>query len=82
MRVGGLVEYGAQLVRECKRALSIVLPFTDADRAFLYLLLDEGEIDATILTSDTSLQERIQTQPLLEWKALNVRRYKEGSLNR
>lgn len=33
-------------------------------------------IDATILTSDKSLQERIQAQPLLEWKARNVRRYK------
>ena len=38
--------------------------------------LDRGEVDASILTSDTTLQERIQAQPLLEWKALNVRRYK------
>ena len=53
-----------------------MLPFTDAERAFLDLLLDRGEVDASILTSDTTLRERIQAQPLLEWKALNVRRHK------
>jgi hypothetical protein len=46
------------------------------EREFLDLLLDKGEIDSTILTADTALQERIQGQPLLEWKALNVRRHK------
>lgn len=71
-----LTDYGARLVEECRRALSIVLPFTDAERAFLDLLLDRGEIDASLLTSDTTLQQRIQDQPLLEWKALNVRRHK------
>ena len=69
-------EYGARLVRECREGLSVVLPFSDAEREFLNLLLDHGEIDSTILTSDTTLQKRIQQQPLLEWKALNVRKYK------
>ena len=71
-----LAAYGARLVEECRRALSNVLPFTDAERAFLDLLLDRGEIDGTLLTADTTLQERIQAQPLLKWKALNVRRHK------
>ena len=69
-------EYGARLVRECREALSAVLPFTDAERAFLDLLLDRGVIDPTLLTADASLQRRIQGQPLLQWKALNVRRHK------
>jgi hypothetical protein len=68
--------YGERLVRECREGLSAVLPFTDAELAFLDLLLDQGVIDATILTADTALQRRIQSQPLLEWKALNVRRYR------
>lgn len=71
-----LAEYGMQLLEETRRSLSALLPFTDAERAFLDLLLDKGEIDATILTSNVSLQKRIQVQPLLEWKALNVRRHK------
>ena len=71
-----LTEYGAWLTEKCRKALSIVLPFTDAERAFLDLLLERGEIDASILTSDASLQQRIQAQPLLEWKTFNVRRHK------
>lgn len=70
-------EYGARLVKECREGLSSVLPFTDSERAFLDLLLDRGVIDATILTADETLQQRIQSQPLLEWKALNVRGYKK-----
>ena len=57
-----LEEYGAQLLGETRRSLSALLPFTDAEQAFLDLLLDKGEIDATILTSDSSLQKRIQVQ--------------------
>lgn len=73
----GLAEYGAHLVEECKRALCAVLPFTDTERTFLDLLLDDGEIDAKILTSDATLRERIQAQPLLQWKAFNVRSHKD-----
>lgn len=68
--------YGKPLVEECRQGLSAVLPFTDAERAFLDLLLDQGQVDASILTPDKSLQQRIQTQPLLEWKAFNVRRHR------
>ncbi len=74
LRVGALqgleaANYGNDLVAECRRGLSALFPFRDAERAFLDLLLDGGKIDATILTSNTALQERIQAQPLLEWKA-------------
>jgi len=71
-----LAEYGARLVRECREGLSAVLPFMDSERAFLDLLPDRGMIDPTLLTADESLQRRIQCQPLLEWKALNVRQHK------
>jgi len=69
-------EFGVRLVRECREGLGVVLPFNDAEREFLDLLLDKGEIDSTILTSDETLQKRIQQQPLLEWKALNVKKHK------
>ena len=69
-------EYGARLVKECREGLSAVLPFTESERVFLDLFLDRGVIDSTILTNDASLQRRIQNQPLLEWKALNIRRHK------
>ena len=66
--------YGGELVEACRTVLSKLLPFEGPELAFLDLLLDRGEIDATLLTSDGALQKRIQAQPLLKWKAQHVRR--------
>jgi hypothetical protein len=63
-------------VEECRQALSVVLPFLEAKKGFLDLLLDHGEVDSTILIDDKNLQQRIQRQPLLEWKVVNVRKFK------
>ncbi len=65
-------EYGNKLVKECRAKLEVVLPFNDSESEFLDLLLDKGKIDASILTPDKELQDRIRCQPLLQWKALNV----------
>ena len=73
---GSPAQYGVWLVKECREGLAAVLPFSETEREFLDSLLDLGKIDSTILTPDTTLQKRIQSQPLLEWKALNVRRHK------
>lgn len=72
-------EFGERLLQGCKENLSAVLPYTNAERQFLDLLLEQGEIDATLLTADKTLQQSIEVQPLLKWKALNVRRHKEKS---
>lgn len=69
-------EYGAYLVQECRKDLSKILPFTDAEMEFLDLLNGKGEIDATILTDNTDLLQRINEQPMLQWKALNVKQHK------
>ena len=70
-------EYGARLIKECKQFLSAVFPFTKAEKEFLNLLLDRGVIDSRLLTSDPILQQSINDQPLLRWKAVNVRKHKE-----
>jgi hypothetical protein len=70
-------EFAARLVKEVREGLSVVLPFGDSEKAFLDLLLDRGVVDATLLLADADLQRRIQAQPLLEWKAVNVRQHKE-----
>ena len=41
-------------------------------------MLDQRTIHPALLTADEALQQRIQCQPLLQWKALNVRRHKLG----
>jgi predicted nucleotidyltransferase component of viral defense system len=69
--------WGRQLVEECRQALGVVLPLNAAEREFLDRLLDEGDIVPDLLTSDQDLKQRIAKQPMLEWKAENVRQYKE-----
>ncbi len=64
------------LVEGCRQALSVVLPLTEAERTFLDLLLDAGQINPALLTDDEALQERIRQHPQLRWKVFNVRKYK------
>ena len=70
--------WAARLVDECRAALSAVLPLAENERAFLDLLLEHGQIDATLLTDDQDLKKRIATHPGLQWKAVNVREHKGG----
>jgi hypothetical protein len=69
-------QFGERLVAQCRSGLFELLPFTDREREFLDRLLDEGRIDASLLTEDAALKQRIESHPLLEWKALNVRQHK------
>lgn len=70
-------KFGEKLLNNCRKSLSLVLPLKDTEMEFLNRLLDKGEIIPSILTSDKTLIRNIQKQPLLEWKALNVRQYKK-----
>ncbi|MBU0676343.1 MAG: nucleotidyl transferase AbiEii/AbiGii toxin family protein [Proteobacteria bacterium] len=61
------------LVDECRAALSVVLPLAENEREFLDGLLDRGRIDPSLLTDDPAMTDRINSHPLLAWKALNVK---------
>jgi len=74
--IGIPVKWAARLIEECRRALGVVLPLSENEKGFLDRLLDHGEIAPEFLTTDVELAERIRRHPLLEWKALNVRRHK------
>ena len=52
-----------------------LIDWSPAELHFLDRLHDKGVVDATPLTGDRILQERIRTQPMLLWKAHNVREY-------
>lgn len=73
---GEPITYGQQLVRDCQQGLAAVLPFDDRERAFLDALLHRGEVQPALLTDDPALQQRIQAQPMLAWKAQHVRTHK------
>jgi predicted nucleotidyltransferase component of viral defense system len=66
----------ARLIQECRRAISIVLPFTKNEREFLDHLLDRGEIYPSLITDDEEMMKKIQNHPGLQWKALNVKEFK------
>ncbi len=72
----GLRDRVKRLVEDCRQALSIVLPFTKDEREFLNRILDYGEIDPCLLTSNKDMGTRIPNHPRLQWKALNVREFK------
>ena len=58
--------------------LTVVLPLRERELAFLESLLGKGIVDASLLADDQALRERVQAQPGLQWKALNVRHMLEA----
>ena len=68
--------YGTTLVEDCRIGLGTLLPLRAAEVEFLDRLLEDGQVEPALLTADTDLQKRIESQPLLIWKANNVRRHK------
>ncbi len=69
-------EYGTTLVDECRSGLSTLLPLQAAELQFLDRLLEHGEVEPALLTANADLQRRIRSQPLLDWKARHVRRFR------
>ena len=72
-------ELRRRLVRELKNVADRLINWSPAERCFLDRLHDEGVVDGVTLTSDPALQERIRTQPMLLWKAKNVRNFRRGT---
>jgi hypothetical protein len=56
-----------------------LLAWSDRERRFLDRLLDHGEIDAESLHPDPAVQELVRKQPMLRWKAQNVREHRRRS---
>ena len=70
-------EWAERLLAETKAALQRLLPLTEAEQQFLEFLLEEAKIKPDLLTNDAQQIERINRQPMLRWKALNVRKFKK-----
>jgi hypothetical protein len=69
-------DWAKKMIAECRNRLEIVLPMTAQEMAFLDQVLDHGEIRPELLTADAVFADRVVTHPLLQWKALNVRKHK------
>ncbi|MBN1627888.1 MAG: nucleotidyl transferase AbiEii/AbiGii toxin family protein [Deltaproteobacteria bacterium] len=68
--------WALRMVDECRKAASIVLPLRKGEREFLERILDDGEIIPSLLTKDKDMADRILNHPGLQWKALNVREFR------
>lgn len=61
------------LIDETRALLGAVLPLTEDEARFLERLNGDAEIEATLLTTDSELQRRIEGSPGLRWKGVDVR---------
>jgi predicted nucleotidyltransferase component of viral defense system len=63
------------LVAETRNLLGKLLPLQKNEVEFFDRLNDAGQVVPELLTDDTNLRERIQMNPGLKWKALNVKKH-------
>ena len=68
-------DFAGKLVAQCRDKFSMIYPFSPGEKEFLDALIDRGEIIPELITEDADLQTRISGQPMLQWKALNVRKH-------
>ena len=61
----------------CTAAMERLLAWSEREREFIDRLSDRGEIVAELITDDPALRVLVREQPLLQWKALNVRKFRK-----
>jgi predicted nucleotidyltransferase component of viral defense system len=68
-----------QLVNDCKKIMFDILPLRNNEQQFFDLLLDEAQIEPSLLTSDFESQDKIRHHPGLLWKVQHVKKFKGKS---
>jgi len=71
-------QWTADLIDETRSLLAAVLPLAAHEVEFLERLNGQGEVEASLLTEDAELRQRIVESPGLRWKALNVKKHIGG----
>lgn len=65
---GNWILWTGRLLQGCKEALGHLLPFRTNEQDFLDQFYNDGNLDATLLTSDLKMIQKIHSHPLLQWK--------------
>lgn len=65
--------WAIQMVEECQKALSALLPLKSNEVAF-FEQINQGHIVPELICKDKNIAARIQLHPALQWKLYNVRR--------
>ena len=67
-----------ETVELCRERLGFLFNLSANEQAFLDGVLDRGEINTDLLEADPETRKRINTMPMLAWKALHVREHHSG----
>ena len=70
-------DWPQKLLENCRKLVSPLLSFAEQEAEFFDRLLDHGDLKLDLLTADSEQIARIEQHPLLQWKALNVKTYKQ-----
>ena len=70
-------EMHARLSSGLEGVMERLLSWSDDERRFFARLHDEGVVEAELLSADPEMQARVRSQPMLQWKALNVREHRQ-----
>lgn len=70
-------QIAARLNEACTAATERLLAWSEKEREFLDRLSDHGEIVAELIADDAASQALVREQPLLQWKAQNVREFRK-----
>lgn len=73
---GDPVRLAEHLTEVCTAAAERLLAWSGREREFIDRLSDRGEIVSELITDDPALQALVREQPLLQWKARNVREFR------
>lgn len=73
---GELTAWTRKMVDNCRTLASTLLPLRANEVEFLDQLNDHGEIRPELITEDQALRALLVQHPMLQWKALNVRKYR------
>jgi len=74
-----LGDWAQGLVAECRDRLSLLLPLPPEHQEFLERLIEHGEIAPELVTDDPEMRTLLQQHPMMNWKAQNIRRFRQES---
>lgn len=75
---GSVDAWIAESIALCRAGLAPLLALTNNEQAFLDGVLDNGDVDASLLDVAPEIQQRIAEMPMLRWKCSHVKKNRDG----
>ena len=75
---GSVDAWIAESIALCRAGLAPLLALTNNEQAFLDGVLDNSDVDASLLDVAPEIQQRIAAMPMLRWKCSHVKKNRDG----